>query len=541
MDGYERDAALRALGQVAKRADRGVLAEKRRLLRTLVHPHQLGVIEDRSRLIAVRTPTRAGKSQAICAKALDLGLQVPRAMSLLFALIRDQAKKIFYDELLEWAERLKLDVTPRYADLEIHLPNRHRILIRGAESDADIEKWRGWKLAFVGCDEAASFHLRLKWALQKVLQPRLADLRGTFLMAGSPGEILDGTFYAVTCPGATTVRQNADGTRTVLSRPYARREAADWASFVSIYDRAGGPEAPQTQDEMTWSLHEWTRRDNTFLPHLWQESLYRKAANGWSDDNPIFLREDCGIWAAGESSLVYRFDAARNLWEPKNEDKAWESLPTGHTWSFLVGADIGGNIDPFAIEVAAFAESHPWMHQVYEFEALGISFQAFFAKLREVYDLFGGLGLVEAVIGDFDRLGDAALLELQEEYGVPIEKAAKKDKRDHIGLVNGDLIEGLIKLLPSKQLRRQMGSIQWDDKNPLKEKPQPHNDCADSWVYLWRRSRHRQAVAAPVEPPAYQSPEWFAEQLAERNHRLDEKARGEEDQWAVEYREDNEW
>lgn len=538
LDKLDRAAAREALGRSATKDTRARAKAARALLRTVrvdggdgnVHVAQLGVLEDPSRLIVIRCPRRTGKSQVLCGKVLDRGLVLPGQKSLMFALTRDQARKIFFDELLVWGERLGLELQPRYADLEVHLPNGHRVLIRGAESDADIEKWRGWKLATVAADEAASFHVRLKGAWEKVLQPCLADLRGTFLMAGSPGEILSGTFYDASCPGALTPTVK-DGTSTVHSRPYAQRESAEWRSYRSIMERS--PEAPQTSDEFTWSLHEWTKKDNTFLPHLWDEALRRKLSNGWGDDNPIWLREDLGIWAAGESSLAYRFNSSENLWVPADRARAWESLPAGHIWHFIIGADLGFR-DPFAIEVAACSPSHPGLFHVWEFEAAGMTVNAMGAKLQEVYDAFSDRGGgVDALVGDFDVLGDAMLNQIAEEYGLPIEKAVKKDKRDHIELLNGDLVDGRCKILPDSALARQMATIQWDDKNPLKEKPQPHNDCADAFVYLWRASIHRFAREQAAPPPAPATPEHYAAKLAERNRKLDDRAKADFDPWEV--------
>lgn len=493
----------------------------------LVTPHQLAVLEDDSRLIVIRTPRRSGKSQVLCAKLFDRGLRTPGKMSLAFALIRDQARKIFYDEMISWAERLEIPLTPRYADLEIHLPNGHRILIRGAESDADMEKWRGLKFVTVACDEAASFHVRLQRAWERVLQPTLADEQGTFVMAGSPGEIMSGTFFDASCPGALTVT-TAGSHRQVLSRPYTLRDTPSWALFQSVFDR--DPELPQSCDEFTWSLHEWTKRDNTYLPHLWREALRRKHSQRWSDDHPIFLREDLGIWAAGESSLAYRFDASRNLWVPARRDAAWESLPSGHVWSYVIGCDLGVR-DPFAIEIVAFSDSHPDMFHVYEFEQDKLTLPAMLHKLSSVYNEFSTRGNgVDALVGDFDALGDAVLEQMMDEYGLPIERAEKRDKRDHIELLNGDLVDGRCKLLPDTNLVRQMATIQWDDKNPLKEKPQPHNDCADAFVYLWRRTRHHfhRQLAPPAALPG--TPPHHAAKLVERNRDLD-NAVDSEDTW----------
>ncbi len=193
-----------------------------------------------------------------------------------------------------------------------------------------------------------------------------------------------------------------------------------------------------------------------------------------------------GIWVQDGSGLVYRqFDEARNL---------IEAPPSGIT-RHVLGIDFGFTDatawtllgwrphDPATYILLSFSESELTTAQVAERTAL----------ILERYPC-------DKIVGDIGGLGKAYVEEMRRRPPfIPIEAADKLNKFGYIGLMNGALSRGLIKVVrpECEQLVKEWRELPWDEARQ-KEAAGAENHCADSALYGWRAS---QSYTAKTEPP----------------------------------------
>ena len=443
-----------------------------RLLRSL-NPVQLNVFQDTARNIGILTPGQAGKTTLSGRLIADTLLRKPRALVAYVSLTQKVAKRYLWEPLSALSKDYGLEFEPHATDGYIRAPDGGMCVFGGIESTADVERYRGtpWDLFIL--DETKSADQRLvKTLVEEVLPPRLANRNGRLVLSGTPGAVLHGTFFNLTGPASTAIRIEG-GKRIATSRPYRKRGEAAWQDVI-----------------FEWSLHRWSLAENAAAPHLWERALERKKAKGWSDDNPIWLREYMGEWVADETNRLYRFDPSRNLWTPGKTGEAF-GLPRGHDWNFVIGVDFGHS-DPCAIITIAYSDTHPDLFQVAEFNERGLSYAQQAAAIRRA-QLACGERLI-ATVADPARKGIVESLRI--DHGVYVQSAEKREKRDAVELVSADMFEGRVKVLKGSTLEGQAASLQWDETG-LKDLDQV-NDCSDAFLYASRKAHHRMADAPPV-------------------------------------------
>ncbi len=464
------DAAFQAM---KRRVDAGAnercikIAQR---LRQRLFSQQINVVDDPERHKALLCPRRAGKSYALAVYMLIIGLEKPHANIVFIARTRDKAKDILWDTAQTSLKKLNKDFEIGAEFSEVHtslrLPNGSRIRLRGCETLADVEQFRGEPFHLVVIDESASFTPGvLDHLLKRAIEPTLGDFLGSVVLAGTPGPFLAGPFYRATGDKAFEIK---DG--RCISRPYSLRDQAPW-----------------DQVDFSWSFHHWSRAANITIKHLDAESVRIRELNGWTEQNPIFLREYIGRWVPDDANLVYRFHPERNIWIPGEKTKENPfGMPIGIQWRYGMGMDFGTK-DPFALTVMAWSDHRPELYQAYEFTQTGMLPGDFAREIKRVREY----AYVEWMVGDFGPFGDLLQIQMQAEFGLNIEKAAKRDKRDNIELLNGDFVDGRCFLLADGQAARQMLHLSWDHTG-LKEhlSREIRNDAADSVVYTRRRALH---------------------------------------------------
>lgn len=472
------DAALGEFQKQSAGGDGGGRSEDKALrVLSRCFKQQQDLIADPHRFKALLCPRRAGKSIAGLAYLLVTAFRRPRTESVYVANTRAQAKAVLWDYLLQWNQDLELGIVFNLQELQARLPNGSKITLGGAETESDVERYRGRRYALFIIDEPASLRPSiLDGLILKVVSPALQDHKGTLLLTGTPGHLLDGMFYRVTGPGAFEVK--------------------DGESVSNLYGRqaAGG---------FLWSVHTWTVRDNTAMPEMWAEALETKRRGQLSDDNPIWLREGLGRWATDQTKLVYnRFDPQRNTWSPGKRTAANPfGLPEGHEWRYVIGMDMGRTIDPFALTVVAFSDTSPEVYQVYEYQAWKVLPRDIAAAIQRVIDVVP----VEHMVCDWGPFGGMVQEQLLKEFGFPIEDAQKKDKLDFIELLNGDFVDGRAFLLADGIAAQQALYLSYDDTG-IKEatdrtaEGRVKNDCLDAFLYSWRFLRHHFAIPAEKRP-----------------------------------------
>jgi hypothetical protein len=482
LDSEKRKAARDGAGKFQKAAA---------TLYELCFGKQQRILSDRSRRIAVRCPRRAGKTTVVRARLMRRCLLYPGSNCLYIALTRPNAESLMWlgkSGLKAICKALDLvegvDVEFHNAKLLMTFSNGSSIKLAGASTTDEIDKFRGDEYDEVWIDEAKSYPAKLfAELLDEALTPALMTRLGVLGMIGTPGNILDGKFYSVTRPGSEE------------SKGYEDEEV-----------------------DGLWSFHEWTLEDNTAQPHQWREALRAKAANGWTDRNPIWKREYLGQWAADDTDSVYKFrkhlddGTPWNIWTPGPASKANPfGLPGSKSWNYVYGMDLGA-ADPFALVILAYSDDSTDLFQVYEYT---VPKRQNFTS-TQIGELLNSLiamtGYPLAMISDHSHLGASILAEIQSRFGLYIEGAARghSEKTDAIELTNGDLVDGRLKLFDkpgvNNQTMGQMVTLQLDESGVREIKSQA-NHLTDALIYARTKCLHYHAQPAATPPPPRGSPE----------------------------------
>jgi hypothetical protein len=454
---------------------------------------QLNFVKDKNRNKSAICPRRAGKSFCCMAYAFDTCLRRMGAKVVIVTLTLGSAKNIYWWEMQEFARQYGVPIKGFFAnDLRVELENGSQIRLIGAESRAQIDKLRGGQYDLVIVDEAKSYPPSiLHELLWEVIEPALGDRRGTLAMIGTPGNILTGPFFEATFPGA----KNEKG--RLIAKTYGDPEAY-WKN---------NPKDTTFQ----WSRHTWTRKDNTAMPHLWEEAEAIKARNHWDDDHPTWQREYLGRWVASETAFVYSFPRMlatapeKVTWQPDYENGNKCGLDPEVDWYYVLGLDLGFE-DDFAATVGAYNPHDGCLYQVWEYKDNHQDLDQVAEHITRAMDAIDGK--FTAVVADAVGLGKLLVETLNRRHGWNIQPAEKREKFDHIELLNTDFNAGRVKLLPKGDLATELQGLQWDvgkaskeflaRTGKLKEHPGCPNHLADAWLYLWRYSYHYWAEERPV-------------------------------------------
>lgn len=459
------------------------------------HPEQRDFVNDPARHVVGVVGRGGGKTTGGRARFVKRLLTTPMARCVYIAKTRDHAKRLMWLPLKELFRQLGFvagrDAIYNETSLSVTLRKTGASLrLCGADKPADIESLRGETFHEVGIDEAASHADQLLVDLIKsVIGPRLV---GALWLIGTPGRRLKGLFYEISRRGSKR------------SRLWADRDAfAGWKG---------------------WSLHKWSlksaieaTRDRPIaaLLEVYAAQLIELSEEGLSDNNPNKRREYDGEWAADDTVSVYRYrihlegEAAKaagvpdgtiwNQWDPERVGPMRiAKLPdTYDDWAHVIALDLGF-ADPTAINVFAFSVSDPTrtIYHRFAYEERGLYAQPIAHRLLgEAMNhatpdgIIGALGeWPNAMVADSQhQMGGMVLAELSNVYGVHIEPAAKgyKYKAGAIDVVNGDLVEGRIKVLKDSELEAQLLDLQWaEGRNgeQIERKDQP-NHSTDTLVY----------------------------------------------------------
>lgn len=438
---------------------------------------QADFVLDRSRRKSARCPRRAGKSFCCLVLMCRTALVRPGAIIEYICLTRGQAKKNLWRTLKKFNDEFELSLKFHETNITATFPNGSVIEFMGGETRAECEKFRGQSFDLVVIDEGKSFQFDvLDELIEEVLSPALSDRFGTLAMIGTPGNVLAGPFYEST----SAWDPESPLKRNQRPRPWAERELFKKKKY-----------------RWNWSFHNWHTKHNIAMPHIWEDALAQKENRGISDTDPTWLREWMGEWCPSESLTVYSFSSELNVYSGH--------LPEGHAWQYLLGMDLGYN-DDTAIVVAAFSDTHPHMFQVYEWKSPNQTIDDIEKQVRRVQKKYPELN---AMIADTGGLGKT-IIESLRERGLAFEAAQKRDKLSHIELVNSDLINGKIKLLPDSHLAAEMILLQWTDKTFKKENKGTDNHLCDSFLYLITYAYHH-FFEPPEVAPEKGSPDYWKE------------------------------
>ena len=235
--------ARRILAEAARRAEKRNALDPAKLL----FGPQRDFVLDKSRNKAAVCSRRAGKSYSIAFMLLEHALKHERSINPYITLTRDSGKDILWPALYDLDTKLGLNLRFRENTGDIILPNKSKIIIRGADDKRQIEKLRGPKYPIAVVDEAQGFPHFLHDLIEDVLEPATLDYDGQIVVTGTPNSACAGAFYNL------------------------------------------------TNKEAGWAIHSWTLRDNPHIPDVESWLDRKRKQKAWDDNHPTYLREYCGV------------------------------------------------------------------------------------------------------------------------------------------------------------------------------------------------------------------------------------------------------
>lgn len=481
------------------------------------------LIDDESDYQSGCWPRRSGKTFAATSKALYIGEEVPGSRILIISLTLKSTKENYWSRspggLFAQNKIYSLGLEFNYTDCVWYHPNGSTGKLAGAETRADIEYLRGAtaEADFVVIDECKSFAPALLMDLIiNVIRPGLMTRGGKLLMIGTPGSIPAGPFFEATYPEY----KNDLGLLTCIEYK--------------------GKSLPQGSS--AYSFHKASIQDNTAKPWQWKRALEDKKRAGWDDLHPVWRREYLGEWVTDVSELVYAFARMKAT---KSELVTWSPTPAEYNipglpldkgpWHLIMGLDFGYE-DDNAIVLAAYSDTIKELRHIDDFKKNHLDIDQF---AEEIWYFFKKYGVPEVVVGDAGALAKMVVESMNNRYGLGIIRAEKKEKFDHIELINSDFLTGRIKIIPDSDLDHELCGLQWDlsktTKNQkidtktllirtgkLKEDPSCPNHLSDCLLYLWRYCYHY--WAEPEKKLIDKTdPEWYSSQEKEAIARFKQK------------------
>lgn len=455
---------------------------------------QSAFIADPSKLKVNLCTRRAGKSWGDGLYLFKEAYENPGVTCLYIALTRDSARRIMWKDVLKPINKvLQLGAKPNETDLTLTLPNGAMIYLLGADtSEAEKEKLLGQKYKLVIVDEAASFSIDLHALVYGTLKPAVADYRGTICLTGTPRNLKTGFYFELT-------KGQDPGT------------AGTW----------------QTQG---WSGHRWSALDNPYMRENWLAEIAElKVSNPRIEETPLFQQNYLGRWTIDDTNLVYKYLAGRN------DFSALPVLPRGR-WHQVLGVDLGYE-DDTSFSVCAYHDHDTDFYVLESAKEKKLDVTATAEKIKGYQARY-----------DFDRIvidnaNKQAVEEMKKRHGLPLFPADKRGKSDFIEIMNGEFIQGRIKLGPlCEPLKDEYANLIWDERSEKREEhPNCANHCADATLYPWRYCYGYLSEVLKAAGPKPGSLEWRQRHEELMRKQAEEAETRAEQEWAERKREQQEW
>lgn len=407
------------------------LTSKHPSLRKQLFNKQVDFVKDTNRYKTAVCSRRAGKSFALATYLADTALTYPRTLNPYIGLTRKSAKRIMWPIFKRILTDSGIKCQFKEADLEIHFDNGSMIFLCGANDESTSENLRGNPYKLVCIDECASYRGHIDTLVDEILIPALVDHRGSMCLVGTPSPDFESYFYRAT-----------------------------------------------TDKKLGWSTHHWSLFDNPFITDAKEFIDDLKQKRGWTDDNPILLREYYGVWTRSLDDLVYKFNPLKNV---------FSELPS-HKMNYVVGLDIGHN-DATAFSVLGFnLDASP---NVYLVESLRLT-KAVVSDIQVHLLNFVAKYSPISVVADSGALGKMIVEELMQRTSLLINAAEKIGKMAFIEVMNSDLRAGKIKVAEDADVIEEWKSLMIlkNAQGKMVEDPREKNDLSDSFLYAYRECKH---------------------------------------------------
>jgi len=434
---------------------------------------QENFIQHPSKFKALFCTRRFGKSYTGGLYLVKTGFENPGCTVLFIGLTRDSAKRILWRDILKpLNRRFKLGLKFNETALSATFPNGSTIYLMGVDSsDDDKEKLLGQKYKLAVIDEAASYSIDLRELVYGVLKPAMADLGGTIVMLGTPGNVTKSLFFDVT-----------------------------------------------TGVEPGWHVVKATTFENPFMAKLWQQEIDELTKNQpYIIETPLYKQMYLGQWVIDTDALVYKFNSERNL---------YDTMPVYATndWQFVLGVDLGYE-DDSAFVVVAFHEHDKVLYVADAFSAQHMDITDVANKIKEFKTKYN---IYKVVV---DNANKQAVEEIQKRHQLPLIPADKTGKSDFIEIMNSELIQGHIKLQQAKcsRLADEWQNLVWREKGIKREEnPSCANHLADACLYAWRFC-YNYIGQKPAPKPVYGTPLWHQFEVERMEQEAEEYFQAQED------------
>lgn len=435
----------------------------------LAFVQQEAFIKDTQRLKALFCTRRAAKSFTGGLYLIDTALKYPNSNSLFIGLTRQSAHGIIWKDILRQLDRdCGLNIKFNETLLTATFPNGSVIWVTGADTDEqEMNKLLGKKYKLVVIDEASMFSINMHQMVYGVLKPATADQRGTICLLGTASNITRGLFYDIT-----------------------------------------------TNREPGLSLHQWTAFDNPHVARQWQGELDEiESARPHFKETPLFKQWYLNKWVVDEDALVYKYNKDRN--------KCFHIPPSPNAMplKYVLGIDLGHSPDPSAFVVSAYSEDSPILYFVHAEKHLRMDVTDVAQKIHELNKRYS------FDVKVIDNANKQAVAELNNRHHVNVIGADKTGKADFINIMNGEMIQGKIKVLDKcKELEEEYETLVWETDNGVikltpsgqrKEHPGLPNHLADAALYNWRYC-YQYLFTNPVPQPKWGSQEHWEPKHQER-------------------------
>ena len=399
-----------------------------------LHPKQLEFFEDVSKKRLARCSRRAGKTHLAAVGLVDAAVKFPGTLVPYITLSIKNARRILWTTLRQLEGRYAMGMEFLENALTVKFPNGSQIILGGCQDREEVEKFRGPAYGRIICDESQSIKTSiLENLIDDVLEAATLDLNGEMWLFGTPAAGASGYFF------------DCD-----------QLKRSSWTSFS------------------------WTLLENPHLPGARDWLAQRKAENGWEDSDPTYRREYLGEWVRDENSLVYSFSKKRNLVEEMPEVQ----------WQYGLGIDLGFS-DATALVVVAWSDEVPETYVVDVEKHHGFAVDDIARRVRWLETEYG----FDRIVADTGGLGVMIIEELNKRHSLSIEAAKKRQKFDHIELMNADLKKGKLLVLETESTRALVDEIElleWDhverSKGKWVEASACENHACDALLYIWRES-----------------------------------------------------
>ena len=482
------------------------------------NPQQYAMVTDMSPHIAGLCPRRAGKSYGGCMAALVTGELKPGSISLVISLNKQQLRRIYWSGgpsgLVTLSRKYKLKLEFNSTFLRWEHENGSIGYLLGCEDDEQLEVIRGLEADLYLIDECKSFApMKLAKLIDDIIDPQRESRQGRLMLIGTPGFIAAGPFFEATCLKATQQTTLDDG--SIVEQPYALQ-----AGTVDPWGRT-------PKEDLLWSLHTWTLEANSAMPHQWTGALRKKRSKRWADDHPTWQREYLGMWTISSEGQVFSYSVNKHhcIWHPEiSEDNPLGLPQQDGPWRLVGGLDIGYEA-PTAFVICAYSAKLRQLRHVYDFSGRHMLPHEVAAMVNQAQRKFGRL---EVIYADMANLGVAICGELIQDYGLPLEKAEKRNKNDYIEMINSAFSLGELLIIPGTTLELQLLTVAWDIDEEYERKDMSTkenmarlsklvedksipNDSTDALLYLYRGSLHRFGKTVKQEKLEVGSEEYYKE------------------------------